>query len=200
MGGTNMATKQTTKQRPRMKKMKRRQGHKLVWFTVILIAIPVVFVLYVLLMSSFGQNKPVTGSRFKNGNLDPQITKNEIGTIQTDLAGIGGVEKVEVILKSATLRISMDCSDSADQEAINAIVEEAYDRVMTTLPEKTYFKNSENSKMYDLEIGGYNYIVDDTHSADNQIYIKITKTGAGSKVVDVLSSPKDEDLVNQITR
>ena len=56
-----------------MAKMKRRrhtsnkptgQGHKLVWFTVIIIMIPVVIVGYVLLTSLGGQNRPVEGSRF----------------------------------------------------------------------------------------------------------------------------------------
>ena len=193
-----MANKQTSGKR--MKQLKPKQGHKLVWFTLILIAIPIIFVLYVLLMSSFGQNKPVVGNRFHGNNLDPRISNDQIETIQNDLAGIGGVEKVDVILKSATLRISVDVADNTDQEGVNAIVEEAYSRVTKTLPEKTYFKNKENAKMYDLEIGGYNYLVDDAHDANGQVYIKITKTGAGSKTVDVMSSPKDEELVNQITR
>lgn len=193
-----MAKNQTSGKR--MKRLKPKQGHKLVWFTLILIAIPIIFVLYVLLMSSFGQNKPVVGNRFNGKNLDPKITNDQIESIQGDLAGIGGVEKVDVILKSATLRVSLDVTDGADQEGVNAIVEEAYNRVTKTLPEKTYFQNKENSKMYDLEIGGYNYLVDDAHSADGQVYIKITKTGAGVKTTDVMSTPKDEELVNQITR
>lgn len=188
------------RKRPTMKRLKPKQGHKLVWFTLILIAIPLLFVGYVLLTSSFGQNKPVVGNRFQNGNLDPQITSEQMDAIKNDLTSIGGVEKVEVGLKSATLRISVDCSDASDQEGVNNIVEEAYNRVMKTLPENTYFKNKEKSKMYDLELGGYNYIIDDAHSADGQVYIKITKTGAGKKTVDVLTAPKDADLVKQISR
>ncbi len=101
-----------------MAKMKRRrhtsnkptgQGHKLVWFTVIIIMIPVVIVGYVLLTSLGGQNRPVEGSRFSKTNLDPAITKDNISSLESALGNIDNVEKVSVNLLSATLRVHIDC-------------------------------------------------------------------------------------------
>ncbi|MBP3853132.1 MAG: hypothetical protein J6D18_01030 [Erysipelotrichaceae bacterium] len=184
----------------RMKKLRPKQGHKLVWFTLILIAIPVIFVAYVLLTSSIGQNRPVVGNRFHGENLDPKITEEDLTKVQESVAKIGGVDNAVVTLKSATLRVNLDVTDSADQEAVQNITEAAYEEVNKKLPIDRYFTNREKAKMYDLEISGYNYIVDDSHPADGQIYVKITKTGPGYKVVDVLSAPKDPELVEQITR
>ena len=64
-----------------------------------------------------------------------------------------------------------------------------------------YFTNREDAKMYDLEIDVYNYIVDDSHPAEGQIYIKTTKTGAATdRVTDVMTTAKDPELVAQIKR
>lgn len=183
-----------------MKKLKPKQGHKLVWFTLILIAIPVVFVLYVLLVSSIGQNKPVVGNRFDNGNLEPKITQEQLDQVNSSVSSINGVDGATVDLKSATLRISLDTSDGASQEEVDAIAGAAYDAVDQVLPVSKYFTNKEKKKMYDLEVGAYNYLVDDSHPADGQIYTKITKTGAGEKTIDVLTTAKDPELVEQITR
>ena len=51
-----------------------------------------------------------------------------------------------------------------------------------------------------LEVDGYNYVVDNSHPQSGQIYIKITKTAPGKKTTDVLTTPKDQELVNEITR
>ena len=84
-----------------MAKMKRKrlasnkptgQGHKLVWFTVIIIMIPVVIVGYVLLTSMGGQNRPVEGSRFSKTDLDPAITDSSISSLETSLTSIDNVE------------------------------------------------------------------------------------------------------------
>ena len=58
------------KSTPRKVSTKRKQGHKLIWFTVIVIAIPVIFVAYVLLTSAVGQDKPVIGNRFGSNDLN----------------------------------------------------------------------------------------------------------------------------------
>ena len=179
-----------------MAKMKRRrhtsnkptgQGHKLVWFTVIIIMIPVVIVGYVLLTSLGGQNRPVEGSRFSKTDLDPAITKDNISSLESALGNIDNVEKVSVNLLSATLRVHIDLVDSA------------YNIVNEQLPIDTYFTNKDSSKMYDLEIDSYNYLIDDTHTADGWTYLKLTKTGASDgPVTDNMTSAKDPDLSNQL--
>lgn len=176
------------------------QGHKLVWFTVILIAIPCLFVGYVLLTSMGGQGEPVVGNRFQKGDLDPKITEENIQSIKDSVSTIGGVEEVTVNLKSATLRVHLNLVDDIGYDTCEAALNQSYDLINGILPIDTYFTNREDGKMYDIEIDAYNYIVDENHGADGQVYCKLTKTGAGDRVIDYLTSPKDQELVQQITR
>lgn len=182
------------------KKVKRKQGHKLVWFTFILILIPIVFVLYVVGTSAIGSDRPVEKNRFKNGDLEPRISTENIAEIQSTVSKINGVDSATVTLESATLRVNLDCADNADQATVNQIAEEAYNKINEKLPIDTYFTNNDKGKMYDLEVDGYNYLVDGSHSQDGQVYLKITKTAPGQKTTDVFTTPKDQELVNQITR
>lgn len=191
-----MATNRT---KPKTKKSTQpKQGHKLVWFTLIIISIPFLIIGYVLLTSMGGQGEPVIGNRFNAGDLDPKITENSINTIKDQASGIEGVEEVTTNLKSATLRVHLNMADDASQEQIQAAADRAYEIINENLPLDQYFTNREDAKMYDLEIDAYNYIVDDAHPAEGQVFIKITKTGASDKVNDVLTTPKDPDLMGQI--
>ena len=180
------------------KKQKVRQGHKLVWFTLLIIFLPFAIVGYVLLTSYGSSGKPVEGSRFSSSDLTPRISQAEIDLVQNQLLDLPGVESVTINMNSATLRIHLNLWDGASYEEIEYNAQNVYDVVNNLLPIDTYFTNTEDSKNYDLEIDAYNYIVDDTHPADGQIYIKITKTGAGGKVVDVITQAKDPELVEQI--
>lgn len=179
---------------------KQKQGHLLVWITLIIIAIPCVIVGYVLLTSMEEQNQPVVGVRFDSGDLNPKIEQSQLDQIQQELSGIGGVEAVTDNLKSATLRIHLNMADNAGRDTVEAALHQARDVVNSILPFDTYFTNTENGKNYDVEIDCYNWIVDDSHPADGQIYFKLTKTGAGSEVVDVITEAKDPDLVSEIVR
>lgn len=191
-----------------MAKMKRKrvasnkptgQGHKLVWFTVIIIMIPVVIVGYVLLASLGGQNRPVEGSRFSKKDLDPAITDDNISTLESALSNIENVEKVSVNLLSATLRVHIDLIDSATDDVASAAINSAYSVINEKLPIDTYFTNKDGSKMYDLEIDSYNYLIDDTHTADGWTYLKLTKTGASDgPVTDNMTVAKDAELSNQL--
>ena len=191
-----------------MAKMKRKrvasnkptgQGHKLVWFTVIIIMIPVVIVGYVLLASLGGQNRPVEGSRFSKKDLDPAITDDNISTLESALSNIENVEKVSVNLLSATLRVHIDLIDSATDDVASAAINSAYSVINEQLPIDTYFTNKDGSKMYDLEVDSYNYLIDDTHTADGWTYLKLTKTGASDgPVTDNMTVAKDAELSNQL--
>ena len=116
------------------------------------------------------------------------------------MMNIEGVEAVETNLKSATLRISLDISDDASSDTAASICDKAYSLVDSICPVSTYFTNTEEGKMYDLEIAAYTYLVDDAHPVEGQVYVQLTKTGAGNKVVDNMNSAKNQDLVNQIKR
>lgn len=196
-----MALNKTEPKKTKKKSIEPKQGHKLVWFTLIIIAIPVVIVAYVLLTSMGGQGEPVVGNRFNGEDLNPSITEEAMNSIQEQVSGIGGVEEATINLKSATLRVHLNMDDSYTQDQIQAASDQAYEIVAATLPIDQYFTNREDAKMYDLEIDVYNYIVDDSHPAEGQIYIKTTKTGAATdRVTDVMTTAKDPELVAQIKR
>lgn len=196
-----MALNKTKPKKTQKKNTESKQGHKLVWFTLIIIAIPVVIVAYVLLTSMGGQGEPVVGNRFNGEDLNPSITEEAMNSIQEQASGIGGVEEITINLKSATLRVHLNMDDSYTQDQIQAASDQVYEIVAATLPIDQYFTNREDAKMYDLEIDVYNYIVDDSHPAEGQIYIKTTKTGAATdRVTDVMTTAKDPELVAQIKR
>ena len=183
-----MAKSMKTKTSSSIKKNKKpKQGHKIVWFTLVIILIPGAIIGYVLLTSLGGQNEPVVGNRFDSKDLNPAISNDQIDQVQNAVSSIGGVESVEVNLKSATLRISIDIADSSSAESCNAIAQE------------TYFTNTEEAKMYDLEIDAYNFLLDDAHP-DGQVYFKVYKSGAGSTVTQNMTEAKDPELVGQIVR
>lgn len=180
---------------------KPKQGHKLVWFTLIIIAIPCVVVAYVLLTSMGGQDKPVEGSRFSKNDLNPAITEEDMSNLQSSLSSIENVEEVTVDCLSATLRVHLNLVDSATDDIAQTALNSAYDIVNQALPINTYFTNTDDGKMYDLEIDSYNYLIDDTHTSDGWTYLKLTKTGAASEAVtDNMTVAKDEELVAQIKR
>ena len=186
--------KDTTKQK------KPRQGHKLVWLTLIIIAIPCAMVAYVLFTSMETQNTPVTGNRFSKADLNPAITKTNRSDIESQLQTIEGVESVSVNLKSATLRILVDISDDASVETAQSVIDQSVGIVYSICPMETYFTNTEDAKMYDLEVNVYNFMVDDAHTTEGQVYLMYTKTGAGDAVIDNMNDAKNWDIVNQIRR
>lgn len=177
-----------------------KQGHKLVWLTLIIIAIPFAIVAFVLLTSLGGQNKPVVGNRFGKEDLNPSISNTQIKQVSSVCQSIGGVEKVEVNLKSATLRISIDISDEMNAEGASAVAQEAYNQVNQILPIETYFTNTEKGKMYDIEIDAYNYLIDESHPLSGQAYVKVYKSGAGEMIIENMAQPKNAELSAGIKR
>ena len=177
-----------------------KQGHKLVWLTLIIIAIPFAIVAFVLLTSLGGQNKPGVGNRFGKEDLNPSSSNTQIKQVSSVCQSIGGVEKVEVNLKSATLRISIDISDEMNAEGASAVAQEAYNQVNQILPIETYFTNTEKGKMYDIEIDAYNYLIDESHPLSGQAYVKVQKSGAGEMIIENMAQPKNAELSAAIKR
>ena len=192
--------------RNQMKKTKKskapagKQGHKLVVLTLVIILIPCAIVGFVLITSIGGQNKPVVGDRFSKHDLQPRIEQTQIKTLEQDLLSVGGVEEVTINLKSATLRIGLNLTDDVTEDAAKAAVEHAFTIVNEALPVDEYFTNKEDGKMYDMEIDAYNYIVDDQHPQEGFAFVKLTKTGASATVIDVMSSPKNPELAQQVKK
>lgn len=177
-----------------------KQGHKLVVLTAIIILIPCIIVGFVLLTSMGNQNKPVEGERFSKTDLQPKISKSQLSQLEQNLTAVGGLEEVTVNLKSATLRIQLDLVDGATEEDAKDAVEQGFKIVSQLLPVDEYFTNTDDAKMYDLEIDGFNFVVEDGQSHDGFAYVKLTKTGASSNVIDVMSSPKNPELADQVRK
>ncbi len=182
------------------KKQKVRQGHKLVWITLIILLIPCAIVGYVLMTSMEGQGQPVVGNRFSEHALQPQIQQKDVDAIQGELMNIEGVESATIDLKSATLRIHLNVVDGADDEMLDSAAEQAYSIVNNYLPIDTYFTNTSDSKNYDLEIDSYNFLVDGDHPLEEQRYIKILKTGAGEKRTDNMREARNQELTDSVRR
>lgn len=193
-----MPEKRMNKKVSKPKKQKVKQGHKLVWLTLIILIVPVVVVGYVLLTSASESDQPVVGNRFNPQDLNPKIQETEINNIQGELMSIGGIETATVTLKSATLRIHLNMVDSADNGTLQAAADQAYQIVSNHLPIETYFTNTAEGKNYDLEIDSYNYLVDDAHPQDGWRFVKVSKSGAGQKVTDIITEPRNAELAQQV--
>ena len=167
---------------------------------VIVIIIPLLFLVYIYIGAKENTGKPTVGSRFDD-SLNPAISEKQVSEVK-DALKFDGVEKVEVNLISATLRISIDTSDDASADTITAIMNEAYDDVDKILPIATYFTNNKkSSKMYDLEINVYNYIPDAEKAASGQILMIKTKTAAAKEPnISVPTTAKNSEVAEKLLK
>ena len=185
------------------KKNAGKQSHILVWIAAAVILIPTILVGVVVMTSTENSGTPVVGSRFSETDLNPAITDDQITQIEAAMKELDYAESVEVNLKSATLRINIDLDDivdEVDEELVEKLASQAYDKVDAILPVETYFTQQSDAKMYDLSINVYNYSsFDEEHTEDHWIYVCLTKTSASEKsVVDVLSVPRDEETAEAV--
>lgn len=197
-------SKQKNMKSPKQKKNTKKSSKVLIGIAIVVLLIPLLLLGYIYFGAKENSGKPVTGSRFDK-SLDPAITQEEIDKVKGALK-IDGVEKVEVNLTSATLRITLDTADDLSEDSIENVLNEAYDKVNDILPVKTYFTNKSNedaasAKMYDLDIHAYNFIPDDTHKEDDQIYLELVKNAANKKkVVDTITTPRNEKEANELLK
>ncbi|MDE6195748.1 MAG: hypothetical protein K2F55_02670 [Erysipelotrichaceae bacterium] len=174
-----------------------KKHNYLLWIASIVILVPILFLAYIILDTSGKTGEPVVGNRFDN-SLNPAITQEQISTIQTNIQ-IEGAVKTQVLLKSATLRVYVQLPDQTGRDAIDAAAEKAFQEVVNQLPIETYFTNGEDGKkMYDLEVHVYNF-TPGSAEADWNIYITKSKNAAAKEsIVDVLTSPKNQDIANSL--
>ena len=160
----------------------------LYWIAGIVILIPVLLLGWIYLSAKESSGSPTA------------ITEEQLDKVKSAMK-LDGVESVEVNLISATLRINIDTKDDASSAKVKSIMNEAYDKVNDILPIKKYFTNNDSDKMYDLEVHVYNFIPDDKHSADDQIYKIKTKTAAAKKPnVSTPSSPKNKSVAEKLLK
>lgn len=143
-----------------------------------------------------GGGAPVVGNRF-NHSLDPKIEKESLSSLKEKLK-IEGVQVVEVNLTSATLRITADLEDQYTLEEVKAKVEEMKKILNAELPFDKYFTNKENVKMYDFELYAYNILK--AEEGKTPFHFMVGKTGSGSEYSELISSPKNEKIAEEVTK
>ena len=185
-----MSEKKTTK------KKKLSKAAIVLILGLLIIMIPLGVFGGVLLHSWITNNKPVVGDRFVN-DLEPAITNENMTAIETQIKSISGVEKVEVVMTTAQMRVNIDTTDNLSQEQIENICQQAYQVVNSVTPVGTYFTSTNEKKMYDLAINTYNYIKEDDES---MIYVLLTKNSKMEKAeTQIVSEPVNEELAYELT-
>ena len=158
---------------------------------IVVIIVPLLLLGVVYFSTKENAGSPTFGDRFET-SLDPAIERTQLKEIEKALV-YNDVENVEVNLKSATLRITLDTKDNVGSDRITAILKDAYKKVDAILPVKTYFMNQENKKMYDLDIHAYNFLADEDNTK-GWVYKELIKNAAAkSSKIDTLSAPRDKE-------
>lgn len=169
---------------------------KIIIAGLVIIAIPFLVLGYMLLSDSMKTGSPINGDRFKN-DLNPAITTEDLSRVETAVKELSNVETVEVILKTATLRVYVDATDSLNTEAIQALAEETYQKVTAVLDLSTYFTQHDNMKMYDVEIHVYN--LKENRDSDAFSYVITSKSSSMETAnTQVVSEPRDPELAQQL--
>lgn len=196
--------KKTVKKTPlstaaKTKKHKSRKKDKstvILTVGLVLIAIPCLFLGWILISASMNTGKPINGDRFK-GDLNPAITKDQITQIENKIKGESKVEGVTIELVTATLRVYVDANDSISEEEATALSETAYQDVTSVLSEATYFTAGSGKKMYDLEVHVYNDVK--KSGSDGYVYvIRMKNSSMEQAEVQTVSKPKDAELAQQL--
>lgn len=162
---------------------------------LIIIAIPFVILGGILISASLSTGKPINGDRFKN-DLDPAITSTNIKDIETKISSNSKVEEVNVELKTATLRVYVDTTDSLTSEDIEQLSKDVYQDVITVLDVQKYFTQTSDKQMYDLEVHVYNQNKD---YDNNFVYAITNKNSAMSEAqTQLVSEARDPELAQQL--
>lgn len=170
---------------------------KIILIGGIIILVPILIFGWILISASLSTGKPIFGNRY-DGDLDPAITSAEIKTIETSIEGLSGVESASVNLISATLRITVDVEDSANEEVIRTKLDEIYNAVTSTLAVETYFTSTSTMRMYDLEINIHNLPTSESAS-DSFVLVGRVKNAMMAEYVDqLLSEPNDAELAQEL--
>ncbi len=174
---------------------KLKKPHVILWLGIIVLLIPCIALGAVLLNSLEDSTKPVVVDRFNN-ELNPAITENDLSSIKGAL-NYENVDKLEVNLISATLRVMINTADNMQEGDLLWILNDAAEKVTAILPVETYFTNKDGMKMYDLEIHVYNTTKGSEETP--QIYYTKTKNAASEEwVVDNFSTAKNGELAQNI--
>lgn len=196
---SNRSTKPNKKVVRTGKKRKIDKASLIILITIIVLGIPALIVGYELISAQLGTHSPVNGSRF-DGDLTPEISKDQLKTIENNISNITGVDSASIELATSTLRVYLDCEDSLDDAGIESAVNDAYSQVTSILDVGSYFTLQDDKKMYDIEIHGYNNIdFAEDNSSNTYIYYILNKSSSMEQPhIQLVSQPLDAELAESL--
>jgi hypothetical protein len=166
------------------------------WICLILIAAPIAVLGWILLSSAMDTGSPVLGNRYE-GDLDPAITKEQMAEVETAVSGLEGIEKANVQMVTATMRIYADVPDDWGIDSVKEKASEIYDTVTGILDPAVYFTQTDGRKMYDIEVHVYNLA--ENRESDEFVYVIRNKSSSmESPISSVVSEPVDAELAQQL--
>lgn len=166
--------------------------------SLIILAIPTTYIGYHIISAKLATGSVLTGSRFE-GDLDPAITKENIETMKSSIQGIEGVESVSINLETATLRVNIKVSESFAKDSYPTLADSAYERVTEVTPIDTYFTSNDLHKMYDLEVGVYNYLKPTEEQKESFEYYMKSKTSSSEETFSsFLSDTKSPEFIQEL--
>lgn len=175
--------------------MRRSKVRIFIFVGILIILIPFIILGVILIQASMSTGKPILGDRFKN-DLNPAITSEQLKEISTKIKGQSNVDSVDVSLKTATLRVYVDVSDTSSEQQVMDMSKSAYQDVISILDVNTYFTQHDGKEMYDIEIHAYNQ---DKNTEENFIYVITNKNSSMEKEhSQVVSKALDPELAQQL--
>ena len=187
------------KEKPVRNKKKLSRSALVLIIGIIIIAIPILIFLGILGVSALHTGTPRDGSRFDNG-LEPAISNDDVSALQADLETLGSIDSVEVILSEGQLKIFIDTNDNLNEQQIDSMLTNAYNKVNSKLPVSTYFTAKSNMKMYDLHIHVFSSPeASPIGSASSRQYKLLHKNSTEETyMIDDLAHPKDPALAAEL--
>ncbi|NLA78996.1 MAG: hypothetical protein GX845_05620 [Erysipelothrix sp.] len=163
--------------------------------SVVLLLIPTIAIGMMLLDAFEGTGSSQHGNRFTN-ERQYEITDAQVKDIETRIDGIDGVVKVQVNLKSATLRVNALVNESHSKAQVETLVERLVSDVFAVVAMDKYFSEINGAKQYDLEVHAYNNNNPDDASF---IYYIANKNAVMEDVaIQLVSDPKNEGFVRDL--
>lgn len=184
------------KVRNKKKSKQAKKANRIFWTSLILFLLPFVILGWILGSAAMDTGSPVAGARYLN-DLDPAIEKKQLDSILSKTQSLSGVEKADVTLASATLRVYADIGDLATADDAKAKAGEIYNVVTEVLDPNIYFSQTNGMKMYDMEVHVYNRDTD--MEDDGWVYVIETKnSGMKAPITQLVSEPLDPELAEQL--
>ena len=180
---------------------KKKRGHLtavIFWLCLLLIIAPFGVLGWILFSSSMDSNAPVLGNRYQN-DLNPAITKTQLEEVQAAVAEVPDVQKADIEMATATLRVYADVKDDADGIFCTIKSEEIYNVVKRILDPAIYFTQHDGMKMYDIEVHVYNRDTD--MEADDFVYvIRVKNSSMAEAKPQLVSSPRNAALAEKLRK